>query len=60
MPEDINVTDEQHWRCPACGSGSDEHRVERDGPESIDMVVCQRCGATWLPRPVEAPAPTQK
>ena len=44
------------WRCPTCGSGSDEHRVESDGPESIDMVVCQRCRATWLPRPVKDPS----
>ena len=45
--------DGQRWRCPNCGSGPEEHGVDRDGPESLDVVVCRRCGATWLPRPVE-------
>ena len=31
----------EEWRCPNCGSGSEEHTVERDGPESLDMVVQQ-------------------
>jgi uncharacterized Zn finger protein len=39
-------------RCPICGSGPDEHTVERDGPESLDVVVCRRCGARWPPRPI--------
>jgi uncharacterized Zn finger protein len=50
----MTVDEERGWYCPTCGSGSDEHRIERDGPESLDMVVCQRCGATWLPRPVQS------
>ncbi len=41
--------------CPNCGSGPEEHTVERDGPESLDMVVCRRCGARWLPRPATPP-----
>jgi DNA-directed RNA polymerase subunit RPC12/RpoP len=43
--------DDGSWRCPRCGSGADEHRVERDGPESLEVIVCQRCGARWAPRP---------
>jgi hypothetical protein len=48
----MSEIDETVWRCPKCGSGPEEHRVERDGPESLDMVVCQRCRASWLPRDV--------
>ncbi|MCU1383025.1 MAG: hypothetical protein JWL71_1722 [Acidobacteria bacterium] len=52
MSEALDTDDDQpQWRCPNCGSGNDEHQVVRDGPESLDMVVCRRCGATWLPRP---------
>ena len=47
----------EEWRCPTCGSRSDEHTVERDGPESLDVVVCRRCGTKWPPRPAaERPA----
>jgi DNA-directed RNA polymerase subunit RPC12/RpoP len=47
----------EEWRCPVCGSGSEEHTVERDGPESLDIIVCRRCGNRWYPRP---PAPSTK
>ena len=39
------------WSCPRCHSGSDEHTVEHDGPEALDVIVCRRCGAKWMPRP---------
>jgi DNA-directed RNA polymerase subunit RPC12/RpoP len=49
----------EEWRCPNCGSRSDEHTVERDGPESLDVVVCRRCGTKWAPRPAVTP-PVEK
>ena len=45
----------EEWRCPTCGSGSDEHTVERDGPESLEVVVCRRCGTKWPPRQEKTP-----
>lgn len=48
QPLPVEVADE--WRCPQCGSPPDDHRVERDGPESLEVVVCQVCGAQWPPR----------
>jgi len=56
MTAEETAAAKQRWACPSCGSGPGEHGVERDGPESLDMVVCRRCGATWLPRPVEPDA----
>ena len=49
--DDLNAKAEDDWRCPQCGSGVEQHRVARDGPESLEMMVCQRCGATWPLRP---------
>jgi hypothetical protein len=51
---------ETPWHCPNCGSAPDEHRVERDGPESLDEVVCQRCGTRWPPRPAGESEPKER
>ncbi len=43
--------DAEQWQCPRCGSGVEAHRVEKDGPESLEVMVCQRCGAQRAPPP---------
>jgi DNA-directed RNA polymerase subunit RPC12/RpoP len=50
----VSEEDRSEWRCPRCRSGSEEHTVEHDGPEALDVIVCRRCGARWMPRSLHA------